>query len=120
MTTILLVEDEEMLRNVVREVLETHGYHVLEASNGQNAILLCEQYQEPIHLLLTDVVMPGIKGAALAAELQRNRKEMRVLYMSGYTADGIMRHGVVDAGVHLIQKPFNAGTLTRMVRKALE
>jgi len=118
--TILLVEDEEMLRRLAREVLEMKGYRVLEAANGGEAIRLCEEYRGRIHLLLTDVVMPEMSGRALADQLLQARPDLLVLYMSGYTADAIVNHGVVDEGTLLIQKPFTPGALAQMVREVLE
>jgi DNA-binding NarL/FixJ family response regulator len=106
--TILLIEDDEMVRKLVNEVLEGDGYRLLEAPNGVAALSICDQYEEPIHLLLTDVVMPEMSGRELANRLAAIRPEVKVLYMSGYTDDVIVRHGVLDEGTEFIQKPFTA------------
>jgi len=117
--TVLLVEDEESLRRLSREFLENKGYTVLEASNGEEAISICERYEKPIHLMVTDVVMPGMSGRELAAHLQVPRPDMKVLYVSGYTDEAISHHGVLDAGVAFLQKPFTAQDLLRKVYEAL-
>jgi PAS domain S-box-containing protein len=117
--TILLVEDEERVRVLGRTILRKYGYHVLEAQSGGDALLLCEQHQAPIHLLLTDVVMPRISGRQLAGRLRPVRPEMKVLYMSGYTDDAVLRDGVVNATVAFIQKPITPEALARKVRQVL-
>ena len=109
--TILLVEDEEMVRNLARTVLKMHGFAVLEAANGDEALLICQQYDGPIHLLLTDVVMPRMSGKELAERLARIRPDMPVLYMSGYPDQAIMNHGVVEGDIALIGKPFTPDAL---------
>src|SRR5205823_6490244 len=88
--TILLAEDEEMVRKLARQVLEMYGYQVLEAANGGAALLLCERHKRPINLLITDVIMPEMSGRELADRLAQLRPEMKVLYMSGYTDDAIV------------------------------
>jgi CheY-like chemotaxis protein len=118
--TILLAEDEEIVRKLAREVLETYGYHVLEAANGGAALLICERRTEPIHMLITDVVMPEMGGHELVDRLSRLRPEMKVLYMSGYTDYTIAHQGVLDEGVNYIQKPFAPNTLARKVREVLD
>jgi len=118
--TILLVEDEEMVRKLARQILATQGYRVLEATNGEEALRMCEHDQEPIELLLTDVIMPEMSGPELAERLHRLRPELRVLFMSGYTDDAIVHHGVLEEGAHFIQKPFAPDVLSRKVRQILK
>jgi CheY-like chemotaxis protein len=118
--TLLLVEDDEMVRHMVREVLELSGYRVLEASDGQTALVLFKQYAEPIHLMLTDVIMPGMSGRTLADQVTRLRAETIILYMSGYTEDAIVHHGVLNEGVNFIEKPFTPDALARKVREVLD
>jgi DNA-binding NtrC family response regulator len=113
------VEDEASLKAIMRETLEAHGYRVLEASGGNEAIEIARGVSEPIHLLLTDVVMPGMNGRVLAESLTAMRPEMRVLYMSGYTDDVIAPSGVLDACILLIEKPFTAASLVGRVADAL-
>jgi len=118
--TILLVEDDERVRKFVHEVLESCGYRVLAAENGVAALSACERYEKPVHLLLTDVVMPGMSGRGLADRLAQLHPAIRVLYMSGYTDDVIVHHGVLNEGTHFLQKPFAADDLTRKVREVLD
>ncbi len=118
--TILLVEDEEMVRNLTREILQMSGYKVIEARHGVEALQVCEQYDGHIQLMLTDVVMPQMGGRVLAEQSARLRPEMRVLYMSGYTDDAIVHHGVLDKDVAFIEKPFPPDALARKVREVLD
>jgi two-component system, cell cycle sensor histidine kinase and response regulator CckA len=118
--TILLVEDEELVRNLAREVLESYNYQVLEAAKGGTALLLCEHHEEPISLLLTDIVLPEMSGHLLAERLSQLRPEMKVLYMSGYTDNAIVHHGVLDEGTNFIQKPFTPTALVKKVREVLD
>ncbi len=117
--TLLLVEDEAALRMVVREILEDHGYRVIEAASPAEAIALAQRQRDVIHLLVTDVVMPGMNGRALAEALTAARPGLRVLYMSGYTDDVIVHRGVLAPGTALISKPFTALALLGRVRQAL-
>ncbi len=118
--TVLLVEDEEGVRNLARQFLERGGYTVLEAANGKEALRLVRDFAGPIQLLMTDVVMPEISGSELAARLVRIRPGLKVLYMSGYTGETIVHHGVPEPGVTLLQKPFDRGKLWRKVRETLD
>ncbi len=118
--TILLVEDEESLRKLADMFLRDSGYHVLAAADGAQALQVAQQNPGPIHLLLTDVVMPGINGRVLAERLAATQPAMRVLYMSGYTDSFIVGHGVLEAGAHLLHKPFTEESLTRKVRELLD
>jgi two-component system cell cycle sensor histidine kinase/response regulator CckA len=118
--TILLVEDAQALRELAHELLEDSGYTVLEAADGADAIRVAEQYRQPILLLITDVVMPGMDGRKLAGHMAHSYPGMKVLYMSGYTADAIAHHGVLDSGLVLLQKPFTRESLNRKVREVLE
>jgi two-component system cell cycle sensor histidine kinase/response regulator CckA len=117
--TILLVEDEEDVRRLAVIVLERQGYSVLSARNGDEALLICGQHKDPIHLMLTDVVMPGMSGHELAERLESFHPEAKVLYMSGYTDHAIVMHGVLAEGVHYIQKPFTVDALAKKVREVL-
>ncbi len=117
--TILLVEDAKTLRDLARELLEANGYTVLDAANGPDAIRIAEEYHSPIHILLTDVVMPGMDGRALADRITRICTGIKVVYMSGYTDDFIVHLGVLDSGVTLIQKPFTREDLLGKVREIL-
>jgi|GEM_PF-1205000 len=119
--TILLVEDEVEVRKLTRLILLKQGYHVLEAQHGEEALRLCQQSLETIHLVLTDVVMPnGMNGRELAERLKVIRPEAKILFMSGYTDDVILRHGVLDANLNFIQKPFTLNILLRKIRETLD
>ena len=117
--TILVVEDEEAVRKVAARTLRLAGYQVLTAADGEEALLACQGHQGEIHLLLTDVVMPQMSGPHLAKRLQELRPELRVLYMSGYSEDAIVHHGVLDPGTSFVGKPFGGNDLRRKVRQAL-
>ena len=117
--TILLVEDEDVVRGLARKILMQAGYHVLDAKSGAEAIRLCRAHIGSIDLLLTDVVMPEISGKEVADRLLEIRPAIRVLFMSGYTDEAIVQHGVLDANVKFIQKPFTWVGLTRKVREVL-
>jgi signal transduction histidine kinase len=119
--TILLVEDAELVRNLARQVLEGAGYRVLEAASAEAAIDLCERSNgDRIDLLLTDVVMPGMSGNEMSRILLSKQPGMPVLYMSGYTDDAIVQHGVLEAGINFLQKPFTPGALALKVREVLD
>ena len=119
--TILLVEDAELVRTLARQVLETAGYRVLEAANADAAIQVCNSINgDRIDLLLTDVVMPGMSGNDMSKVLVEKHPGMPVLFMSGYTDDAIVQHGVLEAGINFIQKPFSPGALAMKVREVLD
>jgi two-component system, cell cycle sensor histidine kinase and response regulator CckA len=117
--TVLLVEDEQSVRTLSRSILESYGYTVLEAASGKEGLDVVRQYPLPIHLLLTDVVMPEMGGPDLASRLEALRPGVRVLYMSGYTDDAVFRHGLLEKGRMFLQKPFTPGALAGKVREAL-
>ncbi len=117
--TVLVVEDQEDVRNLAREVLESYGYLVLVAGRGADALLLAENYRGPIHLMLTDVVMPGMTGKELAARMKSQRPATKVLYMSGYTENVIATQGVIDSGIAFIPKPLAPEALAAKVRETL-
>jgi len=114
------VEDEEALRHLVRLTLEEIGYTILEAADGNAALALAADYPDVIDLLLTDVVLPQKSGRKLAEELQVHRPLMRVLFMSGYMDDAVMRHGVLMAEMNFLSKPFSRSVLASKVREVLE
>jgi len=118
--TILLVEDEDQVRAVARGILKRCGYQVIEACNAGEALLLCESHAGEIHLMLSDVVMPQMSGPQLAERVARSRAGMKVLLMSGYTDDSIVRHGIVESGVAFLQKPITPESLARRVREVLD
>jgi CheY-like chemotaxis protein len=118
--TILLVEDEQVVRQMVAEILESRGYRVLVAGGGEEGLQLWETHRNEIDLLLTDLIMPGMSGRVLGALLSQLRPDLAVLYMSGYTDDAIVRHGLLSEGVEFIQKPFTVTKLAKKVRKVLD
>ncbi|MBU4185585.1 MAG: transporter substrate-binding domain-containing protein [Proteobacteria bacterium] len=118
--TVLIVEDDDALRNLAKNVLKKYGYTILEAENGEKALNVSETYEGSIHLLLTDVVMPKMSGSDLAEKLQSIRPETRVIYMSGYTDNAIVHHGVLAPGLNFIEKPFSPEGLARKAREVLD
>jgi two-component system cell cycle sensor histidine kinase/response regulator CckA len=118
--TVLVVDDEAPLRRTARRVLEGGGYRVLEADSGASALVLVAALEEPLHLLLTDVVMPGMSGTELATRLCETHPALRVLYMSGYTDDTISHYGAFAPGVLLVEKPFTIADMMGKVREALD
>jgi two-component system, cell cycle sensor histidine kinase and response regulator CckA len=118
--SVLVVEDDEMVRTLVRETLENHGYRVLEANGPLEARRISDQYSGPVHLLITDVVMPKVNGRELAQQLRRRRGGMRVLYMSGYTDNAVLNSGILAKDVAFLQKPFTPRALVEKVRETLE
>jgi PAS domain S-box-containing protein len=118
--TILLAEDEDMVRNLCRQVLESCGYKVVEAKNGVEALELFKNNQTKIDLLMTDIVMPKMGGRDLAENLQKLFPDLPVLFMSGYPDDAVIRHGIIDADMNYLQKPFTFNDLTKKVRDLLD
>jgi CheY-like chemotaxis protein len=118
--TVLLVEDEQSVRKLTRSLLEESGYTVLEAENGAHAVEIAKQHHGPIHLLLTDVVMPGMNGPAVADKILPIHSETKVLYVSGYSSSFGTQTGLVPAGANLFQKPFSRAALLRKVRNLLD
>jgi two-component system, cell cycle sensor histidine kinase and response regulator CckA len=118
--TILLVEDEDGVRTLIKQLLQRQGYTVIETRHGGEALLQCERYQSAIHLLLTDVVLTQMNGRELAQKLLPMRPEMKVLFMSGYSEEAIAQHGVLNPGTEFLQKPFTTEALIRKVREMLD
>jgi DNA-binding NtrC family response regulator len=117
---ILLVEDEPAVRGFARRTLEEQGYVVLEAATGADALSIIASDARPIALLVTDVVMPGLQGHQLAEQLAATRPELRTLYLSGFTENSVVHHGVPDHGVAFLAKPFSADALGEAVRRVLD
>jgi two-component system cell cycle sensor histidine kinase/response regulator CckA len=118
--TILLVEDDQALRKMAAEVLRDTGYKVLTAPSGADALQVAAEHQGPLDILLTDIVMPGMTGRELAEQIVARFPQIRVLYMSGYTDDAIVNHGLQDQSIHVLQKPFTHQELVRHVHEALK
>jgi CheY-like chemotaxis protein len=113
------VEDEQGVRDLAKEYLEICGYTVLVAEDGATALRLVEKHSGPIHLMMTDVVMPGMNGSELAERVATLRPEIRVIYMSGYTDQSVVHHGLLAPELALLQKPFTLSTLAHKLREAL-
>ena len=118
--TVLLVEDEEAVRVLARKTLEGYGYHILDAGHGEEALKRSKEYGKKIHLLLTDVVMPGMSGREVADRLSPLHPEMKVLYITGYTDSAIVHHGMLEPGTALLLKPFKPDALAQKVRETLD
>ncbi len=118
--TVLLVEDEESVRRLLKHVLEKRGYRVLEARDGREALDIFEQRGNDIHLVLTDMVMPGMNGRELGESIRRIRPDARIIYMSGYTDDVLVRTGAIGPGISFLQKPLRPEVLAAKVREALD
>ena len=116
----LLAEDDDAVRGLARMALEMYGYKVLEASDGEEALQMADEYQGPIHLLVTDVVMPGMGGQQLAERLRASRPGIKVLFQSGYTDDAVVRHGVLHAEAAFLQKPYTPTGIGLKVREVLD
>jgi CheY-like chemotaxis protein len=117
---VLLAEDSEPLRKLEQSYLESAGFHVLSAGNGEEALEIASRYGRAFDLLLTDVVMPGMNGRDLAEQLLLRQPAMKVLYISGYTDSFIAGHGVLEPGTHLLHKPFTEEVLIQKVREVLD
>ncbi len=118
--TVLIVEDNDTLRKLACKILQPQGYSILEAQNGEDALRVSEEYEGQINLMITDVVMPKMSGGEVAERLQSLRSEMKVIYMSGYTDNAIVHHGVLAPGLNFIEKPFTPEGLARKVREVLD
>jgi CheY-like chemotaxis protein len=117
--TVLVVEDDGAVRDIVCRILQSNGYSVLEAHNSEEAMKICEKYETPILLLVSDVILPDIDGPALAKRLATARPEMKTLFISGYADDAVVRHSVLEPGLAFLPKPFTADILARKVREVL-
>ena len=118
--TIMVVEDEEGVLSLIRLALRAAGYKVLEAGDPERALAICSDHDGPVHLLLTDVVMPKMSGPKVAEQVAALRPDIKVLYMSGYTDDSIVHHGVLSEGLPFIQKPFSPMSLRKKIREVLD
>ena len=118
--TILLAEDDPMLRPLAKGLLEKLGYTVIDAENAATALEAAANHAGPIQLLVADVVMPGASGRELARQLEKTRPQTKVLYVSGYTDDAIVHHGMLEPGLNFLQKPFTPAALARKVREVLD
>ena len=118
--TVLVVEDEDAVRRIVKIALESTGYRVVEARNGREALEVARARKGKIHILVTDVVMPEMSGRELAERIAQDHSGVKILFMSGYTDDAVVRHGIVESGVSFLQKPFSPLALARKVREVLD
>jgi len=118
--TILVVEDDDSLRNFAQKALQRHGYRVLAAENGKDALSVSEEHEGSIELMITDVVMPKMSGKETAERLQPFHPQMKVIYMSGYTDNAIVHHGVLAPGLNFLEKPFTPDALALKVREVLD
>ncbi len=118
--TVMVLEDNDLVRNMALKVLKRYGYHTLEARDGKEAIRVSRDFDGVIHLLLTDVIMPGMSGKEVSEKLQAERPAMQTLYMSGYTQNIIIQKGILTSDIHYIQKPFTPKALARVVRETIE
>ncbi|HNT36311.1 MAG TPA: ATP-binding protein [bacterium] len=118
--TVLIVEDEEAVLILVKVILERHGYTVFATRKPEDALALAETCKDSIHLLITDVIMPSMNGRVLEQRIRRVLPDIKVLFISGYTANVIAQHGVLKEGIHFLQKPFSNSDLTRKVRRVLD
>ena len=117
---ILLVEDDDQVREVLAEILKELGYLVIHASESAEATKVSNKFKDKIHLLLTDLILPGLNGRELSEQLAEKREDMKVLFISGYSDDVIAKHGMIDEGLSFLQKPFTAASLGKKIREVLE
>ncbi len=120
METILIVDDEPEIRALARDILEANGYTALEAGDGEDALIVAEHYAGPIHMVLTDVVMPNLSGPDMAEKVKSLRHDAKVVFMSGYTSDVIGQYGVLRSGAPFVAKPFSPDGLARKLREVLD
>jgi len=118
--TLLVVEDDEQVLELMKEVLGELGYNVLAAADGEEALDICNRYEGDIHLLLTDVVLPKLNGPQVAVEFVNKRPESKIVYVSGYSEKGVIENGLIDSGSEVFQKPFTASSLAHKVREVLD
>ncbi|MEA2082752.1 MAG: response regulator [Thermodesulfobacteriota bacterium] len=118
--TVLIVEDNDSLRNLARKALQSYGYRIMDAENGENALIVCKKHDGQIDLMITDVVMPKMGGREAANRLQPLYPQMKVIYMSGYTDNAIVHHGILEPGLNFLEKPFTPEGLARKVREVLD
>jgi two-component system cell cycle sensor histidine kinase/response regulator CckA len=118
--TVLLVEDEEAVRRLAMRILQRGGYHVISAPDGRAALDICRGYSGPIHMVMTDVVLPGMNGPDVVEKLRAIRPDLKALFASGYTRDAIMEHGFIDPDIMFLEKPFSPAALTQKVREVLD
>jgi CheY-like chemotaxis protein len=118
--TILLVEDDDEVRSVATRILRRNGYRVLEAGNGAEALRVCEEEDEPVDLIVTDIVMPEMNGSELAQKIREKQPDARILFTSGYTEDAVVRQSFLHPGEAFMEKPFTPATLARKARELLD
>ena len=118
--TILLIDDEDIVRRLAARMLSTLGYTILEAATGEKAVELCQQHKETIHLVLTDVVMPQISGPKLVEQLRKIRNDSKIIYTTGYTEDMVTQHGSSESETHVLLKPYTRESLSQKVRHVLD
>ena len=118
--TILVVEDEEVVRNLTVRMLQTMGYQTMQAAHGGEALEICRTFKEPIHLVLTDMIMPHMNGKQFIEELQKFRRDSKVLFVSGYSCDDMVDGKIIGVDTPLVLKPFTRETLGRKIRELLD
>ncbi|MCK5398792.1 response regulator, partial [bacterium] len=119
--TVLVIEDEELLRDSSVKILKKFGYNVLEASSGEKGVALCQEYEKPIHLLVSDIMLPGaLNGKEASVEIQKIFPDIKVIFMSGYTENIIAHEGILDKDIVFLQKPFEINNFLETIRRVLE